>query len=64
MIFHGKQVMFLKSKIETFSIKDGSNSEKILPVNGLSALQQEFMNVFIHAADILNPTKPFIIYSK
>jgi hypothetical protein len=67
MIFHGKQVVFLKSKIETFSIKHGDNSDKIvsgLDANGLNAVQQEFLNVFIHAADISNPTKPFHIYSK
>jgi cAMP-specific phosphodiesterase 4 len=67
MVFHGKQVVFLKGKIETFSIKEGVNSEQMiagLDANGLNALQQEFMNVFIHGADISNPTKPFHIYSK
>jgi hypothetical protein len=67
MIFHGKQVVFLKGKIETFSIKQGNGSEKMiagLDAPSLNVLQQEFMNVFIHAADISNPTKPFHIYSK
>ncbi len=67
MVFHGKQVVFLKGKIETFGLKEGSNSDQMicgLDATGLNALQQEFMNVFIHAADISNPTKPFHIYSK
>ena len=52
MIFHGKQVVFLKGKIETFSIKHGEGSEKMivgLDANAQSAIQQEFMNVFIQS---------------
>jgi hypothetical protein len=67
MVFHGKQVAFLKGKIETFAVKHGAGSDKIiagLEISGLGPIQQEFMNVFIHAADISNPTKPFHIYSK
>jgi hypothetical protein len=65
MTFHAKQVAYLKSKIENFSIEKGLNTEQI--VKGLDNLslfntQQEFLNIFIHAADISNPTKPFGIY--
>ncbi len=67
MAFHGKQFTFLKLKIETFQIKKGNNTEKIIEgldrIN-LAQTQQEIMNIIIHACDISNPTKPFDIYSK
>jgi hypothetical protein len=67
MVFHGKQVGFLKGKIEGLSIKHGVNSENLLnnlDAAGINTVQQEFLNILIHAADISNPTKPFHIYSK
>jgi hypothetical protein len=67
MTFHAKQVAYLKSKIENFVINKGTNTDQI--IKGLDSVnlyntQQEFLNIFIHAADISNPTKPFHIYNK
>jgi hypothetical protein len=67
MTFHAKQVTYLKSKIENFSIVKGTNTDQV--IKGLDSVnlyntQQEFLNIFIHAADISNPTKPFHIYTQ
>jgi hypothetical protein len=67
MSFHAKQFTYLKLKIDNHSIKDGENTDELvknLDNFSLYNLQQEFLNVFIHAADISNPTKPFNIYKK
>ncbi len=67
MTFHAKQFSFLKLKIESFSISQGKNFEKVLEGQDdikMYGLQQEFMNIIIHASDISNPTKPFGTYSK
>ena len=65
MTLHNKEMQFLKSKSQNYSIKNGENVEKIFedqdPVTCFN-LKQEFLNVVIHAADISNPTKPFDIY--
>jgi len=67
MTFHAKQLNYLKTKIESFQINKGNNTDKIIEgldrVN-LSQTKQEFMNIVIHACDISNPTKKFEIYSK
>jgi len=52
--------------MESYGIKQGDNVDKIM--DGLDsvatfAIQQEFLNVLIHAADISNPTKPMTVYS-
>lgn len=65
MTLHNKEYQFLKMRIATFNISKGSNVEKIL--EGLDNvtkynMQQEFLNVLIHAADVSNPTKPPEIY--
>jgi len=65
MTLHNKIFQFLKSKAQTYQIKNGENVEKIFedpdPVINFN-LKQEFLNVLIHAADISNPTKPLDIY--
>jgi hypothetical protein len=65
MTLHNKIFQFLKSKAQTYQIKNGENVEKIFedpdPVTNFN-LKQEFLNVLIHAADISNPTKPLDIY--
>jgi cAMP-specific phosphodiesterase 4 len=66
MTLHTKQCTYLKIKMESYGIKQGDNVDKIM--DGLDsvatfAIQQEFLNVLIHAADISNPTKPMTVYS-
>lgn len=64
MVFHFKQFGFLKDKIATYSISKGENREKIVEgVDKLFALQQDFLEIIVHACDISNPTKPFDIYT-
>ena len=65
MTLHNKEFQFLKSKSQTYNIKEGENVEKIFenidPVTSFN-LRQEFLNVLIHSADVSNPTKPLDIY--
>jgi hypothetical protein len=65
MTLHGKAFQFLKTKAQTYQIKNGKNFEKIMedtdPVTNFNT-KQEFLNILIHAADISNPTKPLDIY--
>ena len=65
MTLHNKIFQFLKSKSQTYQIKNGQNVEKILenpdPITNFN-LKQEFLNILIHAVDISNPTKPLDIY--
>lgn len=65
MVMHSKEYSYMKLKLETFNINEGKNIDMIL--NGLDRIntfntQQEFLNLFIHTADISNPTKPLEIY--
>ena len=53
MIYHSKQIDIMKKYI-----KDHQNNENKSNDN------QNFMDIFIHSADISNPTKPFPIYLK
>jgi len=67
MTFHAKQFTYLKLKIESLSISEGKNTEKILDgldKMGIYSTQQEFLNIVLHSSDISNPTKPFHIYSQ
>jgi hypothetical protein len=67
MTLHGKAFQFLKTKAQTYQIKNGQNFEKIMedtdPVTNFNT-KQEFLNILIHAADISNPTKPLDIYKQ
>ena len=67
MTLHNKEFQFLKSKSQTYNIKQGENVEKIFenidPVTSFN-LRQEFLNVLIHSADVSNPTKPLDIYKQ
>ena len=67
MTLHNKEFQFLKSKSQTYSIRNGENVEKIFenvdPVTSYN-LRQEFLNVLIHSADVSNPTKPLNIYKQ
>ena len=65
MTLHNKEYNLMKMKLETYSIKEGNNMDKILnnlDNVGLFNTQQEFLNTLIHTADISNPTKPLHIY--
>jgi hypothetical protein len=65
MTLHNKQYQFLKTRINTFNIHKGENVEKVFEgVDSVTkfTIQQEFLNVMIHAADVSNPTKPLDIY--
>ena len=53
MIYHSKQIDNMKKYI-----KDHQNNENKSNDN------QNFMDIFIHSADVSNPTKPFPIYLK
>ena len=67
MTLHSKEFQFLKAKSQTYQIKNGQNIEKVMedtdPVTNFNT-KQEFLNIFIHAADISNPTKPLDIYKQ
>ena len=65
MILHNKQFNFVKDNITNFNISKGENRDKILEnVNEkIFEVQQDFLEILIHACDISNPTKPFNIYS-
>ena len=67
MTLHNKEFQFLKSKSQTYNIKNGENVEKIFenidPVTSFN-LRQEFLNVLIHSADVSNPSKPLEIYKQ
>jgi len=67
MTLHSKEFQFLKTKAQTYQIKNGQNIEKVMedtdPVTNFNT-KQEFLNIFIHAADISNPTKPLDIYKQ
>jgi hypothetical protein len=65
MTLHTKEFNYLKVKLETYSIKQGKNIEKLfdnLDHIALYNTQQEFLNILIHSADISNPTKPLHIF--
>jgi hypothetical protein len=67
MTLHGKAFQFLKTKAQTYQIKNGKNFEKIMedtdPVTNFNT-KQEFLNTLVHSADISNPTKPLDIYKQ
>ena len=67
MTLHNKEFQFLKSKSQTYNIKNGENVDKIFenidPVTSFN-LRQEFLNVLIHSADVSNPSKPLEIYKQ
>ena len=67
MTLNNKEFQFLKSKSQTYNIKNGENVEKIFenidPVTSFN-LRQEFLNVLIHSADVSNPSKPLDIYKQ
>ena len=65
MIFHNKQFNFVKDNISKFNISKGENRDKIIEnvKEKLFDVQQDFLEILIHACDISNPTKPFNIYS-
>ena len=67
MTLHTREFQFLKTKIQTFQIKNGKNVEKIFqnkdPVTNFNT-KQDFLNILIHSADISNPTKPLDIYKE
>lgn len=67
MMYHAKQFSYLKLKIEKYGISKGEGIEKLmenLDKLGLFSLQQEILDIVIHACDISNPTKPYEVYEK
>ena len=67
MTLHNKEFQFLKTKIQTFQIKNGENVEKVMDIHDPMAIfntKQEFLNILVHSADISNPTKPLDIYKQ
>ena len=64
MVFHFKQFNFLKDLITKHQIAKGENRNKITEkVDKMFQLQQDLLEIVIHACDISNPTKPFDIYT-
>ena len=64
MVFHFKQFNYIKQKISTYSIVNGENRNKIVEnAENLNTLQQDLLEILIHACDISNPTKPYKIYN-
>ena len=67
MSFHTKQFSYIKAKKEKFSIEEGLNIDNIfegLDNFNLFSVQQDFLNILLHTADISNPTKPIHVYEK
>ena len=67
MTSHNNEFQLLKTKIKTFQIKNGHNVEKIFQISDPVAnfnTKQHILNIFIHSADISNPTKPLDIYKQ
>lgn len=65
MTLHNKEFQFLKVRVQTYSVSKGENIDKIFEnLDNVTKfnIQQEFLNVLIHAADVSNPTKPLDIY--
>jgi hypothetical protein len=61
MANHAKTLTTLKSKVETFDIKNGKNIERMIFPENLSKTyenQQTVLSMIIHSADISNPAKP------
>jgi hypothetical protein len=61
MANHNKVLGDIKSKIETFDIKNGKNLERIVFKDNVEKTfenQQSVLNMIIHSADISNPAKP------
>ena len=64
MIFHFKQFDYIKNQIKDNGIEKGKNREKIIEnKEKLIDIQQQFLEIIVHACDISNPTKPFHLYS-
>ncbi len=63
MVFHFKQLEDTKNLIKEYNINKGKNREKIKENNKLNDIQQQFLEILIHACDISNPTKTFNIYN-
>ena len=66
MKFHFEQFQFLKNEIANKGIVKGQNKNKIcegVPQDKMFKLQQDYLEIVIHACDISNPTKPFDIYT-
>lgn len=67
MTKHAHEYHYMKMKVETYQIKNGVNSNKILDNledNARNQTKQEFLNTLMHLADISNPTKPINTYKK
>lgn len=56
MAFHGKLMSILKLKEEIKNKKEGLSEVKLF------TLQQDYLNIILHAADISNASKPISIY--
>ena len=64
MIFHFKQFDYIKNQIKDNGIEKGKNREKIIEnKEKLIDIQQQFLEIIVHACDISNPTKPFHLYT-
>jgi len=61
MANHAKTLASMKSKVETFDIKNGKNIDRMIFPENLTKTfenQQTVLSIIIHAADISNPAKP------
>ena len=64
MVFHFKQFDYIKNLIKDNGIEKGKNREKIVEnKEKLIDIQQQFLEIIVHACDISNPTKPFNLYT-
>ena len=60
MANHGKDLSALKSKIDTFDIKDGKNVDKMVFEENVAKTyenQQSVLSMCVHCADLSNPAK-------
>jgi calcium/calmodulin-dependent 3',5'-cyclic nucleotide phosphodiesterase len=63
MAHHGEHVSALKSVISEFQIQNGSNAE-LITRNTTDKNKQMLLDCLVHAADISNPTRPFLLSQK
>ncbi len=67
MATHSKNLLSMRSKLETFNIKSGHNVDKLLVLDNASKNfenQQLILNQCIHTSDLSNPAKIPQVYEK
>ena len=66
MASHSKNLLSLKSKLESLGIQNGENVDKLFSNDVAKNYenQQNFLSMCIHTSDLSNPAKPVQVYEK